>query len=595
MKKFHNNYKYDIAMIIPIYKIGKEKIKNYIEEIKHAFDGFSYQIVLSDNRPLTNRDCDLADFDDDVVSHIDNGGNVYAFRARMSGFSITDAYYIWNLDDDNDMVTLNHLRILYYKIRYSLDQTVNKELKVSEILETLLPRNETIAIMESIAPGLGSLWCTSYNVKKFYDTIGNKRLPTTYFEDTLAGYFFTKDTPIYYTDLLLYIYIPESDAWNFSDDYYNGDSTPVNIDHFISGIESMIDFNEPEIYYFNILLIIRFFKFTNEDIYKITHHSREINNFLINLINFCNNHKKDYYTNILYFTFSNNLKRIEHSLNEIKTGRKQRSLLRMIKGLPHAIALANVVTDKEKILCLDNDSYNFFKDINLPNDIIKCDEFLNPYHSKIKYLLHESSNNPNVEILFMDAYIQFRDKKFTKLKYDMFDGMLCPTYEQVFNGTIKEEKANMPIAKIMIANHCTDQMLNDYIERASQKRTYRNTIYHYYNNNCKGYGLEEQVLYDIPYCKSGGENWKYNLRLFKNVLCNHSMLYDNIVEDNNKLHLKYFDYLKLHFKLSKEEIINNSSIDIYTFWQQHPDFWEKGQDVIDEYIRQKQADGTIIT
>ena len=40
-----------------------------------TFDGYFYQIVLSDNRPTYNRDCDLSEFDNDVVSHVDKDGN----------------------------------------------------------------------------------------------------------------------------------------------------------------------------------------------------------------------------------------------------------------------------------------------------------------------------------------------------------------------------------------------------------------------------------------------------------------------------------------------------------------------------------------
>ena len=35
MKKYHSEYKYDIALTMPIYKIGKDKIR----EIKDTFDG----------------------------------------------------------------------------------------------------------------------------------------------------------------------------------------------------------------------------------------------------------------------------------------------------------------------------------------------------------------------------------------------------------------------------------------------------------------------------------------------------------------------------------------------------------------------------
>lgn len=98
---FTHDYKYDIAITMPIYKIKKERIALYLSEIKELFSDCSYQIILSDNRPIETRDCDLSEFDDDIVSHVDNGGNIFAFGARESAFKKSNAYYIWSIDDDN--------------------------------------------------------------------------------------------------------------------------------------------------------------------------------------------------------------------------------------------------------------------------------------------------------------------------------------------------------------------------------------------------------------------------------------------------------------------------------------------------------------
>lgn len=242
---------------------------------------------------------------------------------------------------------------------------------------------------------------------------------------------------------------------------------------------------------------------------------------------------------------------------------EQRIILRMIKGMMHAVALANVVSDGEKIICLDDDSYNFFKSINLQNEITREEEFINPYHSKMYYVLRESINNPGVEIVFMDAYIQILKKfLFDKLQYDKDKhGVHCPTYYDVFKDTITEEKATMPLAKIMIANECTQEMLDTYVSLASQKRPFRNDIYHYYNDQCKGYGLEEQVMDTVDFVHTNPEYWEFNnLKLFKNVLVGHISLFDNMVANNENLHLNYYDVLKEYY--SEEEAYKYSMKDI---------------------------------
>ncbi len=236
MKKYHSEHKYDIALTMPIYKIGKDRIRAYIQEIKDTFDGYSYQIVLSDNRPTYSRDCDLSEFDDDIVSHVDNGGNVYAFKARRSAFYASDAYYIWCLDDDNYIVPCK-----------------------KDLLNKLLQKNEVI-VSKHFNGSLGNCWIPSKKIQNFYNSITNERLPLTYFEDTLVRLFTTdyileekilwsntlpnfKESIInnlsvdYYCPELLDIYKASSSLWEAKE------IICINPTNFLWAVEAGIDFS----------------------------------------------------------------------------------------------------------------------------------------------------------------------------------------------------------------------------------------------------------------------------------------------------------------------------------------------------------------
>ena len=175
---------------------------------------------------------------------------------------------------------------------------------------------------------------------------------------------------------------------------------------------------------------------------------------------------------------------------------ENRIILRVIKGLPHAVAAANVVRPDETIICLDDESFDFFKSIGLENQILRRDEFLNPFHSKMYFLLEYSIDNPNTEIIFMDAFIRILEPEYYDLlEYDKSTpGVYCPTYWNVFRDEIQGEKTTMPLAKVLIAKNCDTHMLGEYVFNASKKRIFREGKFSYYNSRDKGYGIEEQVL-----------------------------------------------------------------------------------------------------
>ena len=218
---------------------------------------------------------------------------------------------------------------------------------------------------------------------------------------------------------------------------------------------------------------------------------------------------------------------------------KTYKIFHVVKGIVHAVALANNSKPNDKIICLDDESYNFLSLIGYSN-LERKEEILNVYHSKIYYLIQESIKNPGTKFICIDSGINFINLFFKKkISIEPFSGIILPRYNQIYNGA-----PDSPIANIMIAQNCDNQMLEVYYEIASKSREYYHDDKEYYKERTNNFGTEEQILGNMYFCKIGDERIKKIIPYCMGRYNTHHILFENILKDNSLLNLNYYEYIK---------------------------------------------------